>query len=268
MKLSELPPSPALRPWISRYWSWQNEACLPPLLPGSGAELFFWYRQPVGIARAGEVCTGRHGSALMLPRDSVFHFHFTPPVSFIAVRFRTGALRHFSPLPEAELIDTEFQPADIWGKDIIRLEQQIAESGQLTEQLLLIEHFLTKILRPCWRHPWLDEAARQMYYYHQTVTQSELVIQSGFSARHFQQLFRRHYGVAPRHFQRITRLEQLIRHLLLNRRQSCLESALEYGYYDQSHFINDFRGLTGLTPSCFFQESNFSAHFYNLSSSG
>jgi AraC-like DNA-binding protein len=30
--------------------------------------------------------------------------------------------------------------------------------------------------------------------------------------------------------------------------------ALEAGYYDQSHMINDFRAVTGRTPATFFQD--------------
>ncbi|WP_058913874.1 helix-turn-helix domain-containing protein [Entomohabitans teleogrylli] len=101
-----------------------------------------------------------------------------------------------------------------------------------------------------------------------TLTQHELVAQSGFSTRYFQQVFRQHFGVTPRHFRRIIRLEQLTRHLLLTRQRDYLDSALAYGYYDQSHFIHDFRHFTGATPSHFLQETNFSAHFYNYPSQG
>lgn len=265
MKWSALIPSPPLRPWVNRYWSWQEEANMPPLLPGTGGELFFWYQQPVGITSAIAPESACSRSALLLPRDCPFNFHSTAPFSFIAVRFRAGALRHFCLCPEAELIDTALHPREIWGDEIRHLEQKMAEAGGLRERIQHIEGFLLTQLQRHYRqqHHWLDEVIRQVYYRHSTVTQSELVTCSGFSTRYFQKIFRQHFGVTPRHFQRIIRFEQLTRHLLLNRQQHYLASALEYGYYDQSHFIHDFRYFTGNAPSRFFQENNFSAHFYN-----
>jgi AraC-like DNA-binding protein len=271
MKMSELYPSPVLRPWLSRYWTWQNEPYLPPLLPGTGAELFFWHPYQVGLSHSGAPDIHQVRSALLLPRDRVFRFHkISPPVSFIAIRFQTGALRHFCRYQEAELTDTIVHPADIWGPDVCRLEQQLAEAGSVPEQVSRIESFLTAQLNLYHKHqyPWVDKVARQMYYHHRTMTLNEMVAESGFSNRYFQQIFRQQFGVTPHHFRRIIRLKQLTRHLLLARQRDYLDSALAFGYYDQSHFIHDFRHFIGVTPSRFLQETNFSAHFYNYPSQG
>lgn len=267
MKLTELYPSPPLCGYISRYWSWQEEANLPPLLPGGGGEMFF-YQQPVEITRRGKGESVRQTSALLLPRDASFRFLAHAPISFIAVRFRTGALRHFCRLAETELIDASLSPVDVWGKSAAELEQRLSETPLVSEKVQLIERFLLRqlALNKKDRHPWLDEAARRMYYRHDSVTQSELVALSGFGERYFQKAFKNHFGVTPSHFLRIIRLEQLTRHLLLNRQRDYLSKALEYGYYDQSHFIKDFRFFIGDTPARFLQESNFRSHFYNTPS--
>lgn len=267
MKLTELYPSPPLRGYISRYWSWQEEASLPPLLPGCGGEMFF-YQQPVEIVRPDSEESVRQTSALLLPRDGAFRFRLRAPISFIAVRFRTGALRHFCPLAETELIDASLNPIDVWGKSAAQLEQRLYDAPHVSEKVQIIERFLLRqlALNKKDRHAWLDEATRRMYYRHSSVTQQELVALSGFGERYFQKTFKNHFGIAPRHFQRIIRLEQLTRHLLLNQQRDYLDTALEYGYYDQSHFIKDFRFFIGDTPSRFLQESNFRSHFYNTPS--
>ncbi|GKX60156.1 helix-turn-helix domain-containing protein [Leminorella grimontii] len=267
MKLTELYPSPLLRGYISRYWSWQEEASLPPLLPGCGGEMFF-YQRPVEITRPGSKESERKTSALLLPRDAAFRFHAHAPISFIAVRFRTGALRHFCPLAETELIDVSLSPPEVWGKSAAELEQRLWETPRVDDKVQMIERFLLRqlTLNRKERHVWLDEAARRMYYQCNHITQRDLVELSGFGERYFQKTFKNHFGVAPRHFQRIIRVEQLTRHLLLHRQKDYLSAALEYGYYDQSHFIKDFRFFIGDTPSRFLQESNFRSHFYNTPS--
>ncbi|MCW8114174.1 AraC family transcriptional regulator [Yersinia intermedia] len=266
MKFTELKPSPHLQPWISRYWSWQDEIQLPPLLPGCGAELFFFWRQKIKISDKKQHVSGYQHSAILLPRNNLFHFHSEVPVSFIAVRFRVSALRHFCPQNEVDMADTFLHPTDIWGKSILQLEDQLSETQNLTGQVKIIENFLTKKLKRYHRdnHPWLDAAAKMMYYKHKTASQQDFVALSGFGRRYFQKVFRQHFGITPCHLHRIIRVEQLTRHLLLNCQRDYLDSALDYGYYDQSHFIKDFRHFIGTTPSIFFQEHNFCSHFYNL----
>lgn len=169
------------------------------------------------------------------------------------MRFRTGALRHFSPLPETVMTDTCLSPIDIWGKPVAELEQRLCEAANTAAQVQLIERFLLQqlALNKKSSHLWLDEVVNRMYYRHRSVTQGELTAFSGFGARHFQKIFKNHFGIAPKRFQRIIRFEQLTRHLLLNRQQDYLSAVLDYGYYDQSHFIKDFKFFIGASPSGF-----------------
>lgn len=269
MKLTELYPSLPLCNYVSRYWSWREEENLPPLLPGCGGELFF-YQRPVSLIKSNVDCATQPGCVLLLPRHGAFQFQLREPTSFIAVRFRTGALRHFSQMPEALMTDTCLSPLEIWGRRAAELEERLCEAPDATAQVVLLESFLLEqlALNKKTSHMWLDEAVRRMYYQYQNITLDELIALSGFGTRYFQKLFNNHFGIAPRHFQRIIRFEQLIRYLLLNRQRDYLHAALEHGYYDQSHFIKDFRFFIDEVPSEFLQERNFCSHFYNTPSPG
>lgn len=267
MKVSNLRPGVLLRPYISRYWSWQAESVLPPLLPGCGGELFLYYREPVDLTLSNQQQYSQLISMLLLPRNHSFRFHSIRPASFIAVRFRTGALRHFCPQPEYELIDSCSSAADIWGLAGARFEQQIGEAANLAERVQLIERFLSARLQRHHKqqHRWLDTVTQQLYYRQRSISLSDLIEQYSLSTRHFQRVFKQNFGVSPKHLQRIIRIEAVTRHLLLNRQKDYLDTALAHGYYDQSHFIKDCRCFIGETPSRFFQENNFRAHFYNPS---
>lgn len=269
MKINNLRASIGLRPYISRYWSWQDESELPPLLPGSGGELFFFYQHPATLFRSDLHQSSPQASLLLLPRNHIFRFQPNRAVSFIAVRFRTGALRHFSSLPECELIDTCTSAGDIWGTEGNMVEQQISETPHLTGRIQIIEQFLSaQLLRHRKPQCWLDTVTQQFYYqqlhYRQpSVSLSDLIEHYSLSSRHFQRMFKQNFGLSPKHFQRIIRVEAVTRHLLLNRQKNYLDAALAHGYYDQSHFIKDWRDVIGETPTHFFQEDNFRSHFYN-----
>ncbi|UYZ64745.1 AraC family transcriptional regulator [Hymenobacter weizhouensis] len=76
-----------------------------------------------------------------------------------------------------------------------------------------------------------------------------LVRKLGVSHRYLEQLFACRVGVSPKYFCRIIRFQQTFRWLAREPRLTAV--ALACGYYDQAHFIRDFRHFTGSTPSAF-----------------
>ena len=73
----------------------------------------------------------------------------------------------------------------------------------------------------------------------------------GISTRHLRTLFRRHVGLAPKPFARITRLHRVIQAFRRRPSVDWAALALEAGFYDPSHLVTDFRALLGETPTAF-----------------
>jgi len=71
------------------------------------------------------------------------------------------------------------------------------------------------------------------------------------SERRLQQVFASQLGLAPSVWRRLQRLHGTLRLLRAAEAPQWAELALRAGYYDQSHLINEFRALCGLTPRQF-----------------
>ena len=71
------------------------------------------------------------------------------------------------------------------------------------------------------------------------------------SRRQFERQFREASGLSPRLFARIIRFQEAVRHFG-NRDLSLTQLAYQCGYYDQSHFIHDFKAFSGHHPRAFF----------------
>jgi AraC-like DNA-binding protein len=71
------------------------------------------------------------------------------------------------------------------------------------------------------------------------------------SERRLQQLFATHLGLPPRAWRRLQRLHGTMRLLRRSQPPAWAELAAGAGFYDQSHLINEFRALCGLTPEQF-----------------
>ncbi len=75
----------------------------------------------------------------------------------------------------------------------------------------------------------------------------ELAKEHCLSVRHFQRKFKSFFGISPKKFLNIIRFKHFYKASVI--RPKSPANFLEYGYYDQMHFIKDFRKHLGITPS-------------------
>jgi AraC-like DNA-binding protein len=73
----------------------------------------------------------------------------------------------------------------------------------------------------------------------------------GVSERRLSQVFREHVGIAPKLWRRIRRFQAAVQTLHKGLDVPWVELALRCGYYDQSHFANDFRAFSGINPTTY-----------------
>lgn len=76
----------------------------------------------------------------------------------------------------------------------------------------------------------------------------ELEEKSGYSARHLENLFKRHVGMGPKFYSRVVRFQRALRSIKTEHPDDWSRIAEEAGYYDQAHFINEFRTFCTKTP--------------------
>ncbi len=76
---------------------------------------------------------------------------------------------------------------------------------------------------------------------------SELAKRHFVSVRQYQRNFSTFFGVSPKTFLNIIRFKQFYKSSTLQ--QKAPKNFLEYGYYDQTHFIKDFKKHLGISPS-------------------
>lgn len=88
------------------------------------------------------------------------------------------------------------------------------------------------------------------------ISVAQLAQAAGVSTRQLERLFHERVGISPKQFVRIVRFQEVLRATRTGaealRRRSGLAGwaavALEHGFYDQAHFINDFKTFVGRTP--------------------
>jgi transcriptional regulator GlxA family with amidase domain len=83
----------------------------------------------------------------------------------------------------------------------------------------------------------------------------ELAQRLGISKRNLERRFSQEIGLSPKQLAKTIRLQALLKMLNQSQSKSLTELALECGYYDQAHFIKDFKEFTGLSPKQFYADN-------------
>jgi AraC-like DNA-binding protein len=243
-----VPAGRSLAHYVDRYWTWEGRPDqLPVLMPGTGAELMIHHGRPL----VADTAVGPRQLPMMhLLSLRRIRWPLTAPglVAFTAVRFRAGGLAKFTRVPAEELVDQVVPGWAVFGGAADMLSRTVQPELPLVERAINIETVLTSLLRtePDRR---IDVAARRVYEDPSTVRVDQLGPDLGMSARHLRRGFIATVGVGPKEFQRLARFQRVVRTLLLSAPQTQLPVALSAGYYDQSHYIKEFRRLAGRRPT-------------------
>lgn len=263
-----LRPRGSLAVFIDRFWSWDAPAPvpLPFALPGAGVELFVHYGTPFSIVKPDGTLARLprlHTSAL---RHRSARFVATGPVGFVAARFRGACLRHFALRGARDLVDA-FVPAEEWlGTEAAELPFLMAGQDSFCSRAGLLEAYLERRRVRLRAEPDVADALlERIYYASPTVSIDELSSQLGFSRRQFERRVSEASGLAPKQYQKVSRFHHAVKELMLAARSDYLPVALAWGFYDQAHFIHDFRTFAGRAPREVLTRENFMSHFYNTS---
>jgi AraC-like DNA-binding protein len=82
-------------------------------------------------------------------------------------------------------------------------------------------------------------------------TVHDVAEQIGLSQRRFSQIFREQVGLTPKVWCRVQRFQKAVRQLHAGVEVAWAELALDCGYYDQSHFANEFRAFSGIDATTY-----------------
>jgi AraC-like DNA-binding protein len=131
------------------------------------------------------------------------------------------------------------------------LHEWLGETPDLAGRIALLESCLLQRLR---RHstpqvPALTASLDWLERHQGQASIATLVAELPFGQRHLERLFQRHVGLSPKRYARLLRVARSRELIKQSRaRVSLTDTALAAGYFDQAHFIHDFKAVTGLTP--------------------
>jgi AraC-like DNA-binding protein len=170
----------------------------------------------------------------------------------IGVVFEPGAFGCFASDAVHLFSNRSVELEDVWGAETRVLRARLRETPTPRARLALMKGFLLARFGGRLRRNSMVEFALSQFGREGGVARvREVAKQTGWSERRFSQVFREEVGLSPKVWCRIQRFQQAVRLLHAGRDVRWAELALECGFYDQSHFANEFRAFSGIDATTY-----------------
>jgi AraC-like DNA-binding protein len=195
-------------------------------------------------------------------RSTVF---FKPYVGmkFMTIQFSSYGLSYLKKIPAHELLDTLSHLDVIFSaSEIDRISTRLKESKSITDKFAILEMFISKKIGLPEVDPRLPYALQFLNSEH-SISIDALSQSLCISNRGLQKLFKKHIGMSPAYYRKIIRFNKAVQLLSNNSENSLTQISYACGYFDQAHFIKDFREFGGVSPSEFLRYKAKGSDFYN-----
>lgn len=271
----EVLPSPALRPFVSCYWLSEprrmihgtgteqvQEGAIDRVLPDGCTDLLFEHDEQ------GQRCLSRYCGVYDHP--FVIAYDLARPTKKFGVRFFPGGAYPFVQTSLSEHANQHMELDNIWpvlGND---LGERLMAEGSLAGKVRIMESFLLKRLavrgeRGVRKDIRMSNLLHRIFASEGVVGIRELADAEGISPRQMQRKFDQWIGFGPKRFSEIVRFQSVVKRIKLAETAALdwRHVAVDYGYFDQAHFIHDFKRFYGELPLLAAKEFHKASVFYN-----
>ncbi|RAJ78983.1 AraC-like DNA-binding protein [Chitinophaga dinghuensis] len=227
------------------------------LIPGGRVELIFNFGDPADWLITADnlhgVCLS--GPVIMGQRNQIFYVKSTGKTRMLGLRFKPGGLAAFTNVPISDLLNSLLPAELILGKAAKSWEMQLSDYPEDDKRI----HVLDTLLKKAWRDFPADQLVVSQTIEILRNNQEDLSIdticrQTGWYYKKLERVFLKNIGYTPKYYHKILRFNKAVR--CMRTRTTLTDVSHTCNYFDQAHFIRDFRLFTGTTPSQFKKEDN------------
>src|SRR6218665_518115 len=250
-------PQPALAAYIKCYWTLNAPAEIHPekqrIVPDGCMEMIFHYgdryRQYL-----------EDGTFVIQPQCFVFG-QVTKPLEIepagqtgiFAVRFQPDGFTAFATLPASDMENRAVPLPELFGTEAQLLETQVLNAVATEDQIRIVETFLLdRLITPESVDTIIRSGVEVLLQLNGQLSVDELSDAMNINRRQLERKFSAVIGLSPKQLSKIIRLQAALKMLAGHEYVSLTAIAHAAGYYDQAHFIRDFREFTGMSPKKFY----------------
>jgi AraC-like DNA-binding protein len=254
MNYEQLPPPGDLSRFIKCFWVVEDaidaEMPLPQrqkIIPDGYTEIIFHFGDPYRICLRDRWET-QADTLLAGQIKKYFYLENTGRSSIFGIKLRPSALTQLFGLEMSSLTDRVLHIREVPGlKQLLSLHDVLQKADAESRCIILSDFFRSANKVQFNKHP-VEVALETIFARHGMVTIGDVASEGGFTERYLEQLFKKYVGITPKYFARIVRFNYIF-HLIADPKPDWADLTFRAGFYDQSHFIRNFKSFTGEDPS-------------------
>jgi AraC-like DNA-binding protein len=260
MKYATFEPNGDLAQFIKCYWTLEAEKDAKPekqrIVPDGCMEMIFHYGDLYRQYKPD-------GSSIIQPKCFVFG-QITQPLDIeptgqtgiFAVRFMPNGFEPFTDFALHKMENRAVPLTELFENDGIALENEVLNARHNDDRAKIVEAFFEKLISDS---KVIDRVTKssvsKILELKGQLSIEALADNLNIHRRQLERKFASTIGVSPKQFSKIVRIQSVVTTLLENKYANLADVAFENNFYDQAHFINDFKEFTGLSPKDFYSEN-------------
>ena len=242
-------PSPLLSPYVKHYWlmTVNSEVQASERVIPTGMMCLMFHRGERIFSSADDQWQPR---AFLSGQDAVYtDLSYCGNIDMISVEFRPAGAKAFFKMPMLELYEQTVALDTLNDFQLTELEKRLSDAANPETCVFLIESFLYKRLYQSNEYNLKRINAVMQSIYHGQQNIDMLAQAACLEYKQFKRIFADYIGANPKDYLRIVRFQKALHILQTQPKTGLTQLAYECGYYDQSHFIKDFKQFSGYTPT-------------------
>jgi AraC-like DNA-binding protein len=258
----EVTPSEALKPFVQHYWILETKGpatigSADKVLPYGHPEIGFIYGDDYRFYQAGE-------TPELLPKSFVagqfcqsYFLEPTGTTGVIGIKFTPTGLFDLFQVSMQGLANKITDFAEFGGEEAAQITSDIIAATPNDRRIEVIEAYLLGKLASRKAQIGLMQLTVNMILKETgNVSLSEIAEKVNISSRQLERKFKEQIGISPKQFSRVVRLNHALKLLRTNADYNWQDIIFLCGYYDQAHFIKDFKDIAGECPTRYMTRSH------------
>ncbi|WP_310555568.1 helix-turn-helix transcriptional regulator [Flavobacterium sp.] len=253
-------PTPKLAEFIKCYWTLDSPVESNPekqrIVPDGCIEMIFHY---------GDFYKqySEDGSFIIQPKCFVFgqitqalDIAPTGTTGIFAIRFHPDGFTSFATMVVTDMRNKAVPLTELFGNEGVILEIEMLKTTNVEDKIKIIEAFLmSKLITPQSINNIIKSSIETIMELNGQLSIDDLSDSLKINRRQLERKFSTVIGLSPKQLSKIIRIQATLK-MLNNKEFTNLTSiGYESNYYDQAHFIKDFKEFTGISPKKFYSNN-------------
>ena len=262
MNYQTFQPSSDLEPLISCYWTLeipaQPDTQKQRIIPDGTIEMAFILGDNIKRYTTEDNYIIQPRAMVLGQTIEPFYIQPTGYVNTFAIRFYPYGFANFVSIPIKNLANKETPIDLLFGEKVANeLERKIIEAINSSERIEIIENFLLdKLNEEITINNIVKTTVDALLATNGSTSISTILKEDVSKRRQLERNFIKQIGVSPKQLGKVIRLQTALKMLLNQKTKNLTDIAYESEYFDQAHFIKDFKEFTGINPKEFLGNEN------------